>query len=371
MSVRSLTRPRGFARTAAVAVAALSLIGLWAPAATAAPAVTIPLDPPATEVSLRPRENVGMLPIQSPPPQGAPTVSVVDHWWGGQADISLPRVIDTSRMVVRLELSPTLGGSVTRTYASDAALPADQLVVTDAGRTRFVVDMPAFDPSNDAFGTLVLAGLDDTAGVTFVDPVKYYFRFVGSGSQIHYLAPELVAVSQVPCAVGTRCPATSVKARSPFTLTVPHTSKLRGLALGDLARMSLAFQAIDANGQPTGAAPIVMSSYSPGVAVTNSDIAQVTLPAGTPSGAYRLTIVDGSAFSVLGGHVNRIGITTVELQVEPANGGLRSDTAWGETEEEPTGSAPLVGIGAGMIVVAGVGAAAVLRPRRRTAAAAE
>jgi MYXO-CTERM domain-containing protein len=52
--------------------------------------------------------------------------------------------------------------------------------------------------------------------------------------------------------------------------------------------------------------------------------------------------------------------------VTAANAGLRSNTGWVEDgADAPGGSSSLIPIGAGMVLVAGVGAVAVLR--RRTA----
>lgn len=349
------------ARTAGVSLAALTALAVWAPAAQAAPGVTIPMDPAEVELSLRPHENIGRTTLDNPPPAD-PAVTRMHHEWGATSRLVLPTEISAAAMVVSLELSLTDGAAPTRTYASDSAVPADQLTVNDLGGGVYEVVMPAFDVSNGTYGRLVFAGLASTAGAgfTYVDPLAYQLLFTGSGSIIQYHTPELIGVVDNLCAAsaGGRC---SVAAGSTFSLTVSPSSRLRTLSLGGMDSSSYSLQALDANGAPTGA-PVAAPDFL--VDGVSGDLARVILGAGVRPGAYRLTVVDLG--QVDGGLFPQYRAAIVRIDLQVGNAGLRSNTGWGENEQTaPAGTSPLVPIGAGMILVAGVGTALLLR--RRTA----
>ncbi len=366
-------RRRGLHRVSAVVIAVLAAVALVAPSAGAAAAVTIPLDPPEVELSLR-AQTVGHLPVASPPASGGETISPHHHQWGGTSRLLLPHLFDGSAMTVSLELAPSPTGVPTRTYSSTSAVPADQLAVTNLGPgpftgvTQWEVTMPAYDAANPTFGRLVFSGLTTTAGAGFtvVDPFRHHYEFVSSGGMLQYIAPQVVARAQVPCALSSasRCAATAVAAGSDLGLTVPASSRLT-IGLGNLTGAALALQALDANGAPTAAAPIPL----PGARVTAGGSGlNVTVPRDVRAGAYRLTVVHGADVVIYGTDtMNRIVVTTIELNV--TNAGLRSNTGWAEGGDSTAAGSPLVALGAGMVLLAGAGAALVLRPRRRAVSA--
>lgn len=349
-------------RAAAVSFAALAVLGLEAQAAQAAPGVVIPMDPAEVELSLRPHETIGRTTLENPPPADS-TVTRMHHQWGATSRLVLPTEISAAAMVVSLELSPSDGAPPTRTYASDSAVPADQLTVNDLGGGVYEVVMPAFDPTNGAYGRLVFANLSSVAGAgfTYVDPLAYQLLFSGSGTIIQYHTPELIAVVDDLCAAsaGGRC---AVSAGRSFSLTVSPSSRLRTLSLGGMDSSSYSLQALDANGAPTGA-PVAGADFQ--VEGLSGDLARVSLGAGLRPGAYRLTVVDLG--QVDGGLFPQYRAAVVRVDLQVGNSGLRSNTGWGEDEATaPAGTSPLVPIGAGMILVAGVGASLLLR--RRTVA---
>lgn len=358
---------RSLRRVGAIALASAAVVAIWAPSASAAPAATIALDPAQVELSLRPHENVGRIDLVSPSSTAPGTVTVMDHVWGGTSELVLPPEMSGSGLVVSLELSPASGAPPTRTYASNSSVPADQLTLTDLGGGRYEVDMPAYDAANGEWGRLVFAGLTTTAGAgfTYVDPLAYQLHFVGSGGIRQHHTPELIAVVPNLCAgsAGARC---AVPSGKPFSLTVSPTSRLRTLSLGGLDTSTYAVQALDANGAPTGA-PVTPANAALEVEVTSADHVKITLGTSLRAGAYRLTVVDGA--EVHGGLFPSYRAAIVRMDLRVGNLGLRSNTGWTEpVEESSTGTSPLVGIGAGMVLTAGVGGALVLRPRRKTAA---
>jgi hypothetical protein len=347
------------ARTAAVWLTALAVLGIWAPAAQAAPTATIPLDPAQVELGLHPHENLGRTTLENPPPSGG-TVTRMHHQWSASSRLVLPTEISGSAMVVSLELSLAEGAPPTRTYSSASSVPADLLVVNDLGGGVYEVVMPAYDPSNGPYGRLVFADLTSAAGPEFpyVGPLAYQLVFVGSGGIIQYHTPELIAVVDNVCATSSaaRC---SVAAGRTFRLTISPSSRLRTLSLGGLDSSSFSLQALDANGAPTGV-PVVGAAFT--VENPTGDLAKVTLGTGLRPGAYRLTVVDLG--QVDGGLFPQYRAAVVGINLQVNNPGLRSNTGWGENEETaPARISPLVPIGAGMVLVAGIGAAVVLRRR--------
>jgi hypothetical protein len=375
MSLRTTSRRRTVARLGVLGLVALTSLGQAAPAASAAPAapepaLTLPLDPAAVELSLLARENLGDFPFRSPVTAGT-GVSLVEMNYGGSARLRLPAQVDGSAMVATLELAPAADALPTRTYSTDAAAPADQIVMTDLGDGWYDVVMPADDGTNGPFARLVFTGISPSAAagpdVTFVDPLTYRYRFMGSmPGFLQYAVPQLVATAQVPChGSSDSCLAGSVAAGSAVSLPVPPASRLRALGLGDPQApfSAVSVYGLDANGNPSEQRALTEDSL-------DADGRVVTIPQDTPAGRYRIFVSMGVPMPISGvqsEYPTELSVTSLDIQVTPAlNAGLRSNTGWVEPVTD-TGVSPLVFLGAGMVVVAGLTTAVVLRPRRRAA----
>jgi hypothetical protein len=366
MSTRTVPRPAGRLRAGVVAVAVLASSALGLPSAIAAPSVVIPLTPPEVGVLLYPVENTGPMTADMAEEE-AEVMTQVPVEWTGSVVVQLPPLLDGAAMEVSLDLMATEDGTVTRTYSTTLLAP-NALVVTDLGGGAYSVALPADDAVNGPFGVLSFLGVSSAEpGIEVVGPLDYYLEFTGTGVLVANVAPQVLAIAQVPCPLSsmTRCPAIPVDAGEQFGITVPPASLLRTLGLGTLDDMALALDRLDAEGYPTGAEPIVLTDDPTLVTVSDPYNATVTLPASTPGGTYGLTLVQAT------GTAGSISVTFGELQVTgvPAprivNAGLRSNTGWGEDARPATGLgvSPLVAVGAGMMLVAGAGAGMALRRR--------
>jgi hypothetical protein len=368
MSPRTVPRPAGLVRAGVVAVAVLASSALGLPSAVAAPATVIPLTPPEVWVMAYAVENTG--PLAADMAQEEPVVTAqVPVEWTGSIVVQLPPLLDGAAMDVSLDLMATEDGAVTRTYGTTLTAP-NALVVTDLGGGKYGVALPADDTLNGPFGLLSFAGLSSTeTGIDVMAPLDYSVEFTGTGVSVANVAPQILAIAQVPCPLtsATRCPAIPVDAGEQFGITVPPSSLLRTLGLGTLDDMALGLDALDADGMATGAETIVLTDDPTLVTLADPYNATVTLPASTPGGTYGLTLVQAT------GTAGSVSVTFGELQVTgvpaPAprvvNAGLSSHTGWGEDARPAAdpGLSPLVAVGAGLMLAAGVGAGAALRRR--------
>jgi hypothetical protein len=352
-----------------VAAGALASSALGLSSATAAPAVSIPITPPEVMVLLYPVENTGPMTTDMVD-SGPPAYTPVDVEWGGGLVVSIPTPLDAGAMEVSLDLAATEDGPPTKTYSTTSVAP-DDLVVTDLGGGQYGIALPADDTVNGPFGELTLTNIaGPDSSIQSLGIVDYLLEFTGTGVGVQNLAPQMLALAQVPCPMssGTRCPAIPVDAGAEFGITVPTTSLLRTLGLGTLDDMALALTPLDSDGIPTDDEPTVLTDKPGLVTVTDPYNATVRLPASTPGGFYGLTLVQAT------GTAGSISVTFGELKVTgipsaPAprivNAGLHSNTGWGEGPSTGSGGSPLVLTGAGMLLSAGVVTAGALRPRRR------
>ena len=367
------------ARAAALLIAVLATLLVWAPAAAAAPAVTVSLDPPEVDVTLWPQENLGALTIDG---EGLPAVTPVEVLDGGRVLVQLPPGLVANPLAVTLELAADQEGSPAKTYssASDADNP---LSVTSLGRGRYEVALPGDGTTSGPWALLTFESITGAeAGILLGGGLTYGLKFGTTGPGVQELFPQVAAFATVPCPLtsGTRCPATTVSAGADFGLTVPPASLLRALGLGTLDEdLLLGLQAQDAEGNAIGK-PLILTDLGL-VSVTDPYSATVSLPASTPGGAYLLVLFQSTGSTGISFTLGELEVVPVEVPVvEPvvaevvhtpaprANLGLRSETGWEETSAAGTaGSSPLVALGAGMILLAGLGAVAVLRPRRAAA----
>jgi hypothetical protein len=381
-----LRRRRTLARTTLVGVAVLTSSALGLSSASAAAPVTISLAPTDVHVMLYPVENMGPLNVHDTidasgggvTGQTAP-VTPLSTEWGGSVVVQLPPGLDGSAMHVSLNLMPSLSSSSpTRTYSTTSAPPND-LVVTDLGSGSYQVHLPADDSVNGPWGELTLDNVTSTdPHVDVMAELPYLLEFSGTGSSVQNVAPQVLALAELPCPAASPAPCapTPVDAGGTVAITVPPASLLRALGLGTLDDMALALGQFDENGDPIGD-PLVLTDHPGLVTVSDPYHALVHLPAGLHGGTYDLTLVQAT------GTAGAISVTFGELQVRaiPAtprivNTGLLSNTEWTEPpsatgSRTSASSIPLVAAGGGMMLLAGVAAAGTLRGRRRESVVAE
>ncbi|RFU18911.1 hypothetical protein [Geodermatophilus marinus] len=354
---------------------ALLLVGIASPAG-AATDVVIPLEPTEVLLTAFPVENLGGSMDPMADPNAALTPTPVEVRYGGTITVDLPAELDDSGVGAELVFDDDADGTPEATYSSSLA-PADpnHLAVTGQGTGSITVTLPADDPVAGDDAVLLLEPLDSTLSPAFtvVDPVSYALGFAAAAPAAQTVQPELIAASQVPCAITstTRCPfPTPVTAGSTVGLDLTAGSPLRELGITDLTGVVVGLAAVDADGVPTGAAatlPVQVAGARASFAV----------PAGTAAGTYGLVV----AQPVPSGGAS---VVAVELVVEPpaaapvaappaapsqpvVNDGLRSNTGV-EPVADGAGGQVAVAAGAGMLLLAGVGGAVVVRGRRRPAA---
>jgi hypothetical protein len=406
MPSSTVIRHRPAARIGLVALVVALLTLLWAPAAGAAPALTIALDPPEVLVLPYPVENFGPLTLEDEDVPFTP----VPVQWGGSVVLELPAALDGSAMEVYLGLAPTVDDPPSREYSTSTPAP-DDLPVTPLGGGRFSVALPADDGVHGPFGYLLFDNITSALGGVYVLGVDYVLEFDPGAGASEPLAPELLAVTTVPCAMSSlaRCPAYEITAGEQFALTVPPSSTLRGLGLGSLDTLQLVLDPLDAEGYPTGedfieltrAAQAAAAGRPPGPPVPGSgtDMASVaeaalaqaasppgpgvvdltasgvvaasgaysataTVPGGVRGGPYMLSVIEVRASGGL-------SLIMLELDVEgrpQTNAGLRSDTGWDEPQAAGPAPGPqLAVLGGSLMLVAGLGTVALVQGRRTRA----
>ena len=366
---RHSTRHRGTARAGVVGLAALASLGLGVPSAGAAPAATIPLDPAEVQLYVHSDQNGGALSVSDP--LGSDTLTPVASGYGGSVTFTVPPELTLPNPLpeVELALAPTVEDPPTKTYSTGAALVADRLTVTDVGGGTFRVNSPADNGTDGDIGFLAFTDLaEDPAvvgpGVTHSFPALFVLNLAAGVVTPVSLTSQLVAVSAVPCWTG--CPdVATVAPGATFAVTLPSTSKLSaGLGLVDFSTSGFALVPLDSTGLPTGTPTPLTGTVSP-----DGLTATLTVPAGLAPGRYDLEV------ALADGTGDLVSVTSVHLTVAAAaapttpvhNAGLRSNTGWGEETDQASVVSPLVGLGAGMVLAAGVSAGAVLRSRRRVA----
>jgi hypothetical protein len=372
-------RPRG-QRFGVVGLGAAAVLAGTASAAGAATGVVIPLEP--AEVVLSPFP-VELLDTMNPmaDPNAAPVLASVGVRYGGTITVEVPTQLDDSAVEAELVFDDDGDGVAEATYSTTPEAGESPLVIAGQGTGSITVTLPADDPIAGDAATLILAPLSSnlSPAFTYYDPVFYDLAFDATADAAVTVAPELVALSQVPCDISsaTRCAfPTPVTAGSTVTLDLTADSVLRELGIADLAGAQVGLQQLDADGGPTGA-PVELTAQ-----VTGSTVSFV-VPAGTAAGSYGLVIVQETPS---GG----ISVVAVELTIvaeetpavvapvaapatpaaapvaAPVNAGLHSNT--GVTAAAPgSGGTVAVATGAGLLLLAGAGGIAVARTRRRPA----
>jgi hypothetical protein len=359
------------ARTAAVSVTALAVLGLWAPAAQAATATTVPLDPSSYWLQVYPTYG-DPAPADSQPGVSLPTAFAMVSY-GGTLTFGLPAPVEAGPLFrVDIELAPSDTAVATRTYSSTSSVPADVLVVNDLGGQRYEVELPADDGVNGDIGLLTIHGLVPAAGVSgaSIEGANSATNGGHEGDVFSKLAfTTAPAAVEMPLGLVAYdlacypsdikdCGVTSVAAGSTINLTLPVSSRLNPLGVTDLRRSAVTLRQVVSNGAVEYADYAHIELSGP-ISADGRGVA-IALPSGLSGRKYLLsTEAVGPTGSVL-------ALAPVVLDVTRYNFRLRSNTGWGEHDgTTSSGTSPLVPIGATMILAAGLGTAVVLR--RRTA----
>lgn len=345
---------RAVARLGVALLAPLVAVVAWAPAAAAAPAVTVVLDSSdGLGVDVRPIDNLGPLDVTS---VDTGPVTPVDAGWSGSATVQLPTVIDGVPTQAQLYLYPTMDSETpTRIYDSESTVPADQLTVTGLGSNRFEVDLPADDSVNGPYGKLLLKPLTSTTG-----PV--------GGSELsgmHWLdlSAGVPAVTLTPQTVLWAYQDATVAAGDTVEVTLPAGSVYSSFGFSSITPSTFVLLTADEHHSFAATSGTALAaSYS-----ADGRSASMAIPTGTAPGKYLLMVTLGNGVDpVVARTLVRTTVPTPAPAPPPSNDGLTSDTGWVE-EAGPASSTGLAVLGGGLLVVAAGVAGGVLRAGRRSA----
>ena len=369
---RRRARLLAFAGVGAVA----TLVGTASPA-VAADGVTVRLDPTEVLLGVLPVENFGgdpdaMFDFDGDPTE-APAFVRVPVQYSGSITVDLPPQFDASSATAELVFDDNEDGTPEATYSSSFAPANPNRLVIAATADGVTVTLPADDPVAADAATLTIEPFTSTldpAVFDVVDWVDYELGFGAAAPAAQTVEPLLDATAQVPCGLtsGDRCPLpTPATPGSTVTLALTQDSVLRELGINDLTGAQVTLAEMDDNGYDFG------PDIEPAVEV-NRSTATFVLPEDAAPGSYFLG-VDQRTPS--GGVSLVVATLTVEAPAAPAAGpaspepnpGLRSNTGVLLPEAgAPDGSnGNAVVAGAGLLLMAGTGAAAVARNRRRPA----
>ncbi len=370
MSTPSPTRRRVHRYGLAGIGSAVLFVGIASPAA-AAPDVVIPLAPPLVAVSGFPIENYGAVDLMG---STAPTPQAVQY--GDTLTVRLPAELVDASAVVMLDLD--VDGDQVAEVTYDSSLASTDplyLDVTGEGTDTLVITLPAHDGTDYPLAYLVIDP-GTSLGPEFVaHPFVYELAIDTDALDPLTLSPGLIADSELPCPTAAACTLT-VGATTTFTL--PVSSLLRQVGVSDLSGFEVALAALDADGDPTGAAPVELT----GAVSADGQSVTFVVPAGTPAGRYFLLAIQPTTAgaSVVLGEVAVAAAAAPAPAAQPVaapvtaapttqavagNVGLRSNT--GVTAPAETSSAGVVAGGLGLLALAGAGGVAVARTRRPAA----
>jgi hypothetical protein len=344
---------------------AILLVGI-APAANAAPAATVSLDPTTpVELLVYSVDNNGGALSVSGGMGTAPTPTPVTARFGGDVTFTLPAQLSfagTPEVELTLESTPTPG--TPKTYSSTATLPADQLTVTNTGST-YTITLPADDAAYADAGTLEFVNLDaPSTGLDLAAPVEFAVALDAGAAATVPLDTQLIGASVDTTAV-------TLAAGASFDVTLPSTGEFTAdLGVADFTDSSFELVGYDADGAPVSA--VVLTPTLSGTT------ASLTLPADLAAGEYELFVVAADAadevfvlasvsITVPAPATAPVAPTTAApTTAAPVNAGLRSNTGVEAVGTDSTSSGAIA-VGAGMLALAGVGGVAVARTRRRPA----
>jgi hypothetical protein len=339
------------------------------PAASAAPVVTIPLDPGYVELSLRP-SNSGALQTYSPL-TADPYATPVAVGFGSTVTFTVPAELASSDATLDVSITvddpadvPDGSNNAVYSRVVDDPLVEQPLVVADLGGGTFEVTMPADDGVHGPEAILHLGALEPTVGTpgtVFIDPAHWRLALTSGGPASATLTSQVVAVACPPDSGQSGCPTTATKVPwgSELQFSLPTGSKLTQLGVTDFRAMAhpTFTRRQDVTVWPTNQGTRWSFLASADGRTATLHMSGVVLP----PGSYLVTIAIGDTIPpATPGLVAHVAVP-IEI-VAADNAGLRSNTDWNEVREDD-GTSPLVPLGAGMVLVAGVGSVAVLRRR--------
>ncbi len=218
MSIRRSSLPGGLVRAGVAGLAVLAATGVWLPAASAAPAVTISLDPGYVELSLRP-SNGGALLTSSL--SADPYATPVAVGFGGTVTFTVPAELASSDATLDVSISvddpadvPDGSNAAIYSRVIDDPLVEQPLVVADLGGGTFRVTMPADDGVHGPEAVLALGPLEPTVGTpgtVFIDPAHWRLALSSGGPASATLTSQIVAVACPPDSGQPGCPTTATR----------------------------------------------------------------------------------------------------------------------------------------------------------------
>ena len=366
--------------------AVATLVGTASPA-FAADGVMVRLEPTEVMLAALPIENFGgdLGGFYGPMGGSVDEVTAVGDFvlvpvqYGGTITVDVPDGLDASTATADLVFDDNEDGTPEAVYSSRFALANPKRLTITPSAGSVVVTLPADDPAIENAATLSIGRLTSTLGPAFsdvYDTIDYEIEFDDAmpptAPAAQTVEPVLIASSQVPCDFSSydRCPIpTPVLPGSPVTLALTQGSVLRELGLTDLTGVQVHLAALDEEGYG------LYEETEVRVKVAGSQ-ATFAMPADAEPGAYNLFITQPTPS---GGASTVVTELTVEAPAAPAavpatpesNPGLRSNTGVHLPEAGASDGAggAAVATGAGILLMAGVGAATVVaRSRRRPAA---
>jgi hypothetical protein len=315
-------------RSAVVVLAALSMSGLALPAADAAPGSTLTLDPAYVEVGASPVENGASRAV------AVPVAKEVFHRVpvrsAGSVTVTVPpELTDTGHVGASVEVR-SAAGAWRKTYRSNSKDPSARLGFTPLGNGRYRVQLPTDSIGGDR-GYLNLGGfvVRGGVGVTLLDPWGFSLEFSAAAPQSVALTQQFFAQAYQGASGGAlSAPSASVAAGSALTITLPAGSRFSALGIRDLRTSAAALQVLGTGSLPPATPPLT-PPITPGVDARSISLA---VPADLTPGRYLLTVVMGDG-------TGQFTATEMDVvQVTPAVAARSSDAAM-TTEAAATSAA--------------------------------
>lgn len=373
--------PHVRSRGTVVAAAAGALLLASAPAAVAAPVLTVPLDPPDVMVLLLPTGNLEGL---EETPDEDLLSSAVAVQWEGSVTVELPEPLDAGTApVITLEIGHEDDPVPLITHSSTPGAP-HPLAVTPLGDGAYDVTMPGDDGVSGDVAVLTVEDVvaEEATGIE-VSPVSYLLRLDDAFEASRTLAPQMLALSSPSCPLttGDDCSGYEATAGDTLELTVPEQSRLRALGFGTLTGLQATLESLDEEIWSDEPADVDESTAVLAAAAAYTEVSALAgLPAGSaPTGAgsapaFTASVLPAAvaAAEPVGGVLEPAEVQSLEVDsAEPyrATVTVPADTAAGSyvlglVEEDPdTGSASVT------VLVLDVAAAPVAPPPAREAVA--